>query len=101
MTISQRPNGEYISLNEAHYICGIINSDIVNEFVTMSSDTRSFPINPRFQIPLYGIEKVKSIQEEISNISKLASENSEDKKYVKSAIQELGKLYLELLKNIE
>lgn len=101
VTISQRPNGEYISLNEAHYICGIINSDIVNEFVTMSSDTRSFPINPRFQIPLYGIEKVKSIQEEISNISKLASENSEDKKYVKSAIQELGKLYLELLKNIE
>ncbi len=82
VTISQRPDGSYISLEEAYYIAGIINSDIVNEFVKMSSDGRSYPINPRYQIPLYGIEKIKSNQEEISKLSLLAHKKYDDEDFI-------------------
>jgi hypothetical protein len=48
-SISESPNGGMISLNEAHYICAIVNSELVEKYILNSSDSRSFkadmPIN--------------------------------------------------------
>ncbi|SHH37409.1 hypothetical protein SAMN02745245_01181 [Anaerosphaera aminiphila DSM 21120] len=101
VTISQRPDGKYISLNEAHYICAIINSNVVNEFVNMSSDSRSFPINPRYQIPLYGNEKIFEIQEKMARLSKKAHKECDNEKFIAQTVEELGKLYIKMLRILE
>ena len=97
VTISQRPNGEYISLDEAYYIAGIINSDIVCEFVKISSDGRSYPIHPRYRIPLYGNKKILEYQNKIIELSKKAHSNYFDKKLIKTITKEISSIYLEML----
>lgn len=47
VTICEDSEGNFISLNEAHYICGILNTPIASEYIINSSDSRSFPIRPR------------------------------------------------------
>ena len=97
VTISQRPNGEYISLDEAYYIAGIINSDVVCEFVKISSDGRSYPIHPRYRIPLYGNEKILEYQNKIIELSKKAHSSYFDKKLIKMITKEISSIYLEML----
>lgn len=101
VTISQRPNGEYISLDEAYYIAGIINSDVVCEFVKISSDGRSYPIHPRYRIPLYGNINILAYQEQIVALSKKAHENNTNENLVKSITKEISMIYLEMLDVLE
>jgi hypothetical protein len=97
VTISQRPDGSYISLDEAYYIAGIINCDIVSEFVNVSSDGRSFPIHPRYQIPIYGLDNIKHLQNRITELSKHAHEIHANKEEVNSIKKSLGEVYLSML----
>lgn len=101
VTISQRPNGEYISLDEAYYIAGIINSDVVCEFVKISSDGRSYPIHPRYRIPLYGNINILAYQKKIVQLSKKAHENNANENLIKSITQEISAIYLEMLSALE
>lgn len=101
VTISQRPDGEYITLREAYYIAGIINSDIVTQFVTQSSDSRSFPINPRYQIPLYGIRQVIKYQNRIALLSAKAHESYLDKESVGKLKKTIEQNYLEMLRILD
>ena len=41
-SISQTNTGDFITKNEAHYICAILNSSIVVDLIMNSSDSRSF-----------------------------------------------------------
>ena len=41
-SISQTNTGEFITKNEAHYICAVLNSSIVEDLIMNSSDSRSF-----------------------------------------------------------
>ncbi|MDH2926678.1 Eco57I restriction-modification methylase domain-containing protein [Lonepinella koalarum] len=103
VTISQRPDGSYISLDEAYYIAGIINCDIVCDYVKMSSDLRSLPIRPRYQIPLYGLNQVKIHQQAITAFSKQAHihyTNVEIVNKIKQKITEHYLLMLNILANI-
>lgn len=70
VTISQRPDGNYISCDEAHFICAIINSSMARNFIINSSDSRSFKINPPLNVPLFNNSNIKHI--ELSNLSKKA-----------------------------
>lgn len=97
VTISQRPDGEFISKPEAYYIAGIMNCDVVNRFIKDSSDSRSFPINPRYQIPLYGIKEVLALQNQISELSHIAHKRWNDPEAVSSLKQKISKLYIKLL----
>ncbi|QNE45429.1 N-6 DNA methylase (plasmid) [Frigoribacterium sp. NBH87] len=38
VSISERPDGAFISLDEAHYICAVLNSTLVSNFVIRSSE---------------------------------------------------------------
>ncbi|MGN7190487.1 Eco57I restriction-modification methylase domain-containing protein [Curtobacterium sp. SAFR-003] len=53
VSISERPDGSFISLNEAHYICAVLNSTVVSNFVLRSSEQRSFKIRVPVNIPLF------------------------------------------------
>lgn len=48
---SEKPR--FITEDEAHYICAILNAPIVEKFILQSSDERSFKIRPPVKIPRY------------------------------------------------
>lgn len=97
VTISQRPDGSYIDLEEAYYIAGIINCDVVSEFVKISSDGRSFPIHPRYQIPLYGLASIENFQIKIIELSKKAHNIYDNEKEVEKIRKDIGVVYLNML----
>ena len=92
VTISQNPNGDYISEDEAHYICGIINAPIVAKYVILSSDSRTFPIRPRIYIPVFNCEDEAHIK--ISQLSKIAHQKYNDEKIMSTIDAKLDELYL-------
>ncbi|EAC9603104.1 hypothetical protein KEB92_001472 [Listeria monocytogenes] len=94
VTISQNKYGENISNDEAHYICAIMNSSIVEEYMLNSSDSRSFPIRPRFKIPQYDSSNVN--HNNLSLISKEAHQSTSSE-IPKGIITTIDKLYLEIL----
>lgn len=101
VTISERPDGSYISVNEAHYICAIINSDIVIKFVDSSSDSRSFPVHPRYQIPLWSTKSsVHSLQLELSHLSQRAHKFYSDEVIISEIKQKASELYLQMLREL-
>lgn len=101
VTISQRPDGSYISEDEAYYIAGIINSKIINSFVLQSSDGRSFPIRPRFRIPLFGLKGQYNYQVKIVLLSKAAHEEWQDARRIDSIRENISEIYLEMLRDLD
>jgi hypothetical protein len=67
VTISQNINGEFISLDEAHFICAILNAPITSLYVLNSSDSRSFKINPPIFIPQFDANN--EVHKQLSTIS--------------------------------
>lgn len=53
VSMCERRNREFIDEDEAHYICAILNTPIVERFVYATSDTRSFKVRPSVFVPLY------------------------------------------------
>ena len=94
VAISQRDDGTYITLDEAHFICGILNTRIVGEYMKKSSDSRSYPIRPRVWLPLYAPDI--PMHRKISELSRLAHEHYLDENTVNEIVTELDSLYLEL-----
>lgn len=87
--------GKFISLDEAHYICGILNSPIASQYTVQSSDSRSFPIRPRIKIPKYN-PRLKS-HKRIVALSKRAHKNYDNAAIITQILNELDMLYLELV----
>ncbi|MFO8058633.1 MAG: N-6 DNA methylase [bacterium] len=79
----------FIDEEEAHYICGILNTPIVEEFVLSSSDSRSFKIRPPVYLPEFNKDEEKHLR--IAKLSKKAHMGLEDIDSVRIAIE---KLYL-------
>jgi hypothetical protein len=46
-------SGDFISEDEAHFVCAILNTPIVERFIYAASDNRSFKIRPPVFVPLY------------------------------------------------
>lgn len=53
VTMSQDFDGNFITKDEAHYICAILNAPIVKKYLYSSSDSRSFKIRPPVFIPKF------------------------------------------------
>ncbi|HWF43890.1 MAG TPA: N-6 DNA methylase, partial [Candidatus Kapabacteria bacterium] len=68
--ISQDKSGKFITENEAHFICAILNAPICKLMVESSSDNRSFKIKHAIHIPTYSPNNV--IHSELVEISKKA-----------------------------
>lgn len=74
--ISQDKKKRFISEDEAYYICGILNSEIVQQYIQTSFKSNGFSLNKsNLYIPLYDSNNEKHKQ--IVEIAKFASNNTE------------------------
>jgi ribosomal protein S17E len=92
VSMCERVNGDgYITLDEAHYICAILNVPIVEEFILASSDTRSFKIRPPIYVPLFDFQNKDHLK--LSKLSKMAYRGGKKLQELKA---EAEKLYLKI-----
>lgn len=94
VTISQRKSGEFITLDEAHYICAILNAPVTESYILNSSDSRSFKINPPINIPEF--DKNNSIHIELSELSKKAHKYHDNKMEINKIDKRLNDLVVKL-----
>lgn len=87
----RKTRNEYITEEEAHYICAIFNAPIVEEFINDSSDTRSFKVRPPVFVPLY--DSNNPTHKKLAELSRKVHESKED---MKNIIQEIEELYLNI-----
>lgn len=88
--------GNFITYDEAHFICGILNTPVVCDYMLSSSDARSFPIRPRVYIPKYN--KENTIHNMISDLSKEAHQYYNNLELLERIKTNLNSLYLKLVK---
>lgn len=91
VSICEDSNGNFITIDEAHYICAILNTPIACEYIINSSDSRSFPIRPRIYIPKYNPKD--KIHNELSKLSKEAHKKYRDVNFMKKVDERLDSLY--------
>ena len=94
VSICEDSEGRFITLEEAHFICGIMNTPVAFQYVLNSSDSRSFPIRPRIYIPKY--DKGNPIHRKISQLSKIAHKKYNDEKMITKITNQLNDLYLNI-----
>ena len=95
MTKDKRP----ITLDEAHYICGVLNTNIVVEYISQSNDLRSFSIDLPIKIPEYN-ESDNNFKQ-ISKLAKEAENFAKSNKDINSYINKIEKLYLKICEYTE
>jgi hypothetical protein len=91
--ISMDKDNNPISYEEAYYIAGIMNTDIVNKYFKTTFSGRSYSINFNIHIPKFSKEDV--IQDSISKLAIEAS-NTEDLDKKEKLREEIQNLYLKL-----
>lgn len=96
VSICERSNGEFITENEAYYICGILNSHMVEDFILATSDKRTFKI--RIPVKIVEFDKKNRMHQMISDLSKKAHDNYTDENMVEKIRDEIDALYLKSLK---
>lgn len=94
VTISQKSSGEFISLEEAHFICAILNAPVTESYILNSSDSRSFKINPPIYIPEFDIENI--IHKELSELSIKAHKHYADKNEISKIDKRLNEIVIKL-----
>lgn len=95
VTISQRPDGTFISRDEAHYICAILNAPLVAQYILKSSDSRSYKIRPPIKVPTY--DSHNPLHRRLCSLSKKAHKYSKNQNVMKKLDAELDAVYLEML----
>lgn len=94
VSICEDTEGRFITLEEAHFICGIMNTPVAFQYVINSSDSRSFPIRPRIYIPKY--DKDNPLHKKISLLSQEAHQKYDDEKEILKIVKQLNSLYLKI-----
>ena len=92
-SISENINGKYITKDEAHYICAILNSDIVNDLIINSSDSRSFKSDVPIELKKY--DETHWIHKSLSLISNEAHKKNINEKTRQEILDILVKLYID------
>lgn len=95
VSICEDLDGNFISYDEAHFICGVINVPIVAQYMLTLSDSRSFPIRPRIYIPKY--DGQNDLHKYISELSKKAHKNYNNAEIINDILNELNKTYMKIL----
>lgn len=90
--ISMDKMGRYISEEEAYYLSGILNTNVVQEYYKFSFSGRSYSIDFNIKLPLYDEKDIT--HKKIVELSKMAHDNFNDCRIVAEAKKEIEKLYL-------
>ncbi len=92
--ISRTNDGKYIEKDEAFYISGVLNSDIIIQYMQNTFKSNGYSLKKsHFYLPEY--DKNNMLHKEISGLAKIASK-LEDEKKIKDIQLHLSELYLEL-----
>ena len=83
--------GVLISEDEAYYICGILNTEIVNKYFKYTFSGRSYSINFEIKLPKFNPKNMLQLE-----ISKLARELTLDKAGYDRKISKIEQIYLTL-----
>ncbi|MCI5872689.1 MAG: N-6 DNA methylase [Clostridiales bacterium] len=92
--ISMDKKGRYISEDEAYYLCGILNTNVVQEYFKFSFSGRSYSIDFNIKLPLYD-EKDK-LHKKIAELSRVAHRSYNDEKVIGNVKKEIEKIYLKI-----
>ena len=94
MIIGRDNKGRFISKDEAHFINGILNSDIVIEYMQNTFKSNGYSLKKsRFFLPLY--DKNDEIHKKISQLSKRATTESRSDE-IRKIQKQLSELYLKM-----
>ncbi len=91
VSICEGANGNFITEDEAHYICAILNSHIVEDYILSTSDKRTFKI--RIPVKLLPFDPNNSIHIKLSDLSKQAHTHYNDLKIIESLRSEIDFYY--------
>ena len=97
VSISQTADGNYITENEAHFICSVLNAPTTKKFILNSSDSRSFKIKPQIYIPKY--DESNHIHKALSDLSIKAHDFHNNKEEMEVIDKKLDELAMQL-KNV-
>ena len=92
--ISQDKKGRFISEDEAYFLCGILNTPIVQNYFHFTYSKRSFSINFNIKMPEY--DKENKFHKKIMQLAKEATKNLPTEKLYKK----LEENYLNLCREI-
>lgn len=76
VSICEGANGNFITEDEAHYICAILNSHIVEDYILSTSDKRTFKI--RIPVKILPFDPDNSFHTKLSDLSKQAHTHYSD-----------------------
>lgn len=97
VSICEDTNGNFITLDEAYYICGILNAPVTYNYMMSSTDSRSFPIRPRVYIPKY--DAYNRMHSEIAKLSKKAHSVYDIPEKLEEIKERINKLYLDITRS--
>lgn len=94
--ISMTKNKRFITLDEAFYICGILNTRIVADYINSSNDSRSISIDLQIKLPEYN-KKDENFYK-ISELSREAHDLAKNNKDFSNILDAIETLYLKICK---
>lgn len=95
VSVCEKADGTFISEDEAHYICAILNTHIVEDYVMSTSDKRTFKIRIPVKIKEYDAENMVHVR--LAELSKLAHSEFADESRVEAIRSEADELYIKSL----
>ncbi|PHV69723.1 hypothetical protein CS063_14085 [Sporanaerobium hydrogeniformans] len=99
VSITQDSNGNFITKEEAHYICAILNAPIVRTYMMKSSDSRSFKI--RVPVKLEKYDAQNSAHKKLAELSINAHLAYDNTSKVAEIEAQIDKIYLALCGYLE
>ena len=94
MIIGRTTSGKFIKKDEAYFIAGILNSDIVIQYMQNTFKSNGYSLKKsHFYLPEY--DKSNPLHKEISNLAKKASKQTDEAKIAKIQTK-LSEVYLKL-----
>lgn len=96
VSICQNKEGDFITEDEAYYICAILNSHIVEDFVLSTSDKRTFKI--RLPIKINQYDAKNGVHKKLVSLSKKAHIFFADAEKIEMYRNKIDSLYIESLK---
>jgi hypothetical protein len=92
--ISMDKQGNFISEEEAHYVCGILNTRIVRKYFAYTYSGRSFSIN--FNIKLPKFDERNLIHQNIAELAMKAKEAFPNQEKIMGIQDQIDELYLKI-----
>ncbi len=92
--ISMDKKGRFITEEEAHFLCGILNTNVVQEYFRFTFSGRSYSIDFNIYLPL--LDEENPLHQRIVELAKEAHANYTNSEIVQARKEEIEKLYLQI-----